>query len=133
MKTKRRESILWIENGGFGFLVLCVWLTEWLRVPQVVFAEHVDFSWGRPVARTFVVLCVWLSVHIATRRLLRRLHQLEEYLLICAWCRKIGHEGTWMTLEDYSDSALTMKTTHGMCPACRDKMVAQPMARRVRR
>jgi hypothetical protein len=133
MKTKRRESILWIVAGGFLLLIFCVWLTEWLRVPHRFFGEASDFNWGRPLFRTALVGTIWLIVHLATRRLLKRLHHLEEYLLICAWCRKIGYENKWITLEDYSDVALTMKTTHGMCPTCRDVVVAEvqrPIARK---
>lgn len=133
MKNKKRESILWIEGGGFSFLILCVWLGEWLQVPHYVFAEPSGGGWMRPVARTLILLGVWLAVHLATRRLLRRLHHLEEYLRICAWCRKIGHDGAWMTTEEYFGSTFTTKTTHGMCPECSRKMAAETPPIRVER
>jgi hypothetical protein len=121
MKTKPREYILWIEGFGFGLLILFAWLTEILHAPHFLFAEPAVFNLGRPVMRSLVIVCVWLAVHLATRRLLKRLHHLEEYLLICAWCRRIGHEGEWRTMEEYFGSAT--KTTHGMCPECSRKMV----------
>src|SRR5262245_14359761 len=91
-QPRRREMILWIEGVGFGLIIALGWAAEMLQVPHLVFAESSGFNWARPVAKTVIVLAVWISVHVATRRLLARLHQLEEYLLICAWCRKIGHE-----------------------------------------
>lgn len=122
MKTKRRELILWIEGIGFSLLIAFIWLTESLRVPHFLFSDPMAFHVGRPLLRSLVVMGVWLAVHLATRQLLKRLHHLEEYLRICAWCRKIGHEGEWMTMEEYFGSAFTTKTTHGMCPECSRRM-----------
>jgi hypothetical protein len=118
MQTKRREFILWIEGFAFGLIILLGWLTEILRVPHFLFAEPAVANWGRPLLKTLVVVSVWTAVHIATRRLLNRLHHLEEYLRICAWCRKMDHEGEWMTIEDYFGSAFATKTSHGVCPEC---------------
>lgn len=118
MKVKRREFILWIEALGFGLIVVLGWLTEILRVPHYLFAEPLDFIWSRPLLKTAVILCVWAVVHLSTRRLLKRLHHLEEYLRICAWCRKMDHDGEWMTMEDYFGSAFATKTSHGVCPDC---------------
>ncbi len=130
MKSKRRrESILWVEGIGFGSLILFAWLTEILRAPHFLFAESAEFNLGRALLRTCVILCIWLAVHLATRRLLKRLHHLEEYLKICAWCRKIGHEGEWKTIEDYFGSTLTTKASHGICPECSRTM--GPTAKRV--
>jgi len=122
MKTKRREFILWVEGLGFGFIILSVWVTELLHMPHVLFAEPAVVNIPRALLRTAVILCVWLAVNLATRRLLQQLHHLEEYLRVCAWCRKICHEGEWMTMEDYFGSAFTTKTSHGVCPECSRKL-----------
>ena len=118
MKTKRRETILWVEGFGFGLIIVLAWMTEIMRLPHFIFAEPADFNWGRPLLKTAVILSVWAVVHLATRRLLERLHHLEEYLRICAWCRKMDHNGDWMTMEDYFGSAFATKTSHGVCPEC---------------
>jgi hypothetical protein len=118
MTSKPREFILWIEGIGFSFIIAIVWATEILQVPHLLFAEPPSFHLARPILRSVVIMCVWAAVHISTRRLLKRLHKLEEYLLICAWCRKIGHEGDWMTMEKYFGSAFSTPTTHGICPEC---------------
>lgn len=132
MKIKKPEFVLWVEGFGFGFLVAFVWLTEALGVPHFLFSDPAVFNWGRPLLRTVVVLGVWLAVHLATRRLLKRLHHLEEYLRVCAWCRKIGHEGEWMTTEEYFGSAFTTKTTHGMCPECSRQMASSAQGPRAK-
>lgn len=118
MKARPHEYILWIEGIGFSLIVALIWSAEFLRMPHLLFAEPPSFSIARAITRSIVILSVWAAVHISTRRLLKRLHQLEEYLLVCAWCRKIGHEGDWMTMEKYFGSAFSTLTTHGICPEC---------------
>ena len=79
-----------------------------------------------------VILATWAWVHFATRRLVQRLHRLEKFLLVCSWCRKVGHEGGWLTMEDYFGSHLNTETSHGICPACAAKqMTAHHTATRV--
>jgi len=125
----KRESILWVEGLGFGFIIVSVWLTELFHVPHFLFAEAGGINLERALLRTIVVSGVWLAVHIGTRRLLQRLYHLEEYLRICSWCRKIGHEGEWMTMEEYFGSALATKMTHGVCPECSRNL--RPSAKRM--
>jgi hypothetical protein len=119
---KRPEFILWIEGFAFGLIIVLGWLTEILRVPHFLFSEPAIINWGRPLLKTAVVLSVWGAVHLATRQLLKRLHHLEEYLRICAWCRKLSHDGEWMTMEEYFGSAFATKTSHGVCPQCARQM-----------
>lgn len=118
VKAKRREVILWVEGIGFGMIIVLTWVTEYLHVPHLLYAEDPKFLWGRAVLRSVVIGLVWLAVHLATRKLLKRLHQLEEFLLVCAWCRKIGHNNEWVSMEEYFGSALSTPTTHGICPEC---------------
>jgi hypothetical protein len=122
MKNKPRESILWIEGIGFSLIIAIVWATEFLRVQHYLFDDSPNFNPLRPILRSAVIFGVWAAVHISTRRLLKRLHALEEYLLVCAWCRKIGHQGDWVTMENYFGAALSTPTTHGICPECSRKV-----------
>ena len=122
MQARRRELILWIEGVGFGLIIVLGWLAEILGMPAILFSEPAVMNWSRPILKTAVILCVWAAVHIATRRLLKRLHHLEDYLRICAWCRKMDHEGKWVTMEDYFGSAFATRTSHGVCPECSQKL-----------
>jgi hypothetical protein len=67
-------------------------------------------------------------VHLTTKRLLKRLHYLEEFLLVCSWCRKVGHEGEWLTMEGYFGSKFATETSHGICSErakkAKDRMMA---------
>jgi hypothetical protein len=125
MKTDKENSILWIEALGFSSLIALCWLTEVIELPRVIFGEAFTPDWRRAVLRTVVVLLVWAWVHAATRKLLRRLHYLEEFLRICGWCRKVCHDGEWLTMEEYFNSKFATQTSHGMCPECLKKGVQE--------
>lgn len=121
----RSDSILWIEAFGFSILITFSWLTEVARIPHFLFDEPFTPNWHRAVLRTMVIALIWTWVHRATRRLLKRLHHLEEFLRICSWCRKVCHDGNWLTLEEYFNSKFATQTSHGMCPECLQKGVQE--------
>jgi hypothetical protein len=118
---KRGNSILWIEGVGFSLLIALSWLTEAIRIPHYLFGEPFAPDWRRAMLRTIVIALIWTSVHLATQRLLKRLHYLEEFLRICSWCRKVCHHDEWLTMEDYFNSKFATRTSHGMCPECLQK------------
>lgn len=114
-------SVLRRENLGFALILLLSWVSEAVRVPHLLFGEPDEFNWTRALLRSVVILAVWAWVHFTTRALVRRLHHLEEFLLICSWCRKVGHEGKWLTMEQYFGTHLDTQTSHGICPECSQK------------
>jgi hypothetical protein len=115
------ESILRKEALGFSLIIVLSWATELFRVPSILFDEPASFNWHRALLRTVVVLTIWLWVHVATKRLLKRLHHLEEFVLVCSWCRRVGHEGEWLTMEAYFGSKFDTETSHGICEECAKK------------
>jgi hypothetical protein len=125
MKKRKENSILWTEAFGFSLLILLSWATEVIRIPCFVFDEPFTPNWHRALIRTLVIVLVWAWVHIATKRLLKRLHYLEDFLRICGWCRKVCHEGEWLEFEEYFSSRFATTTTHGMCPACLKQKVEE--------
>jgi hypothetical protein len=68
-----------------------------------------------------VILVIWLWVFLATRKLLKRLHYLEEFLRVCSWCRKVNYQDQWLGMEKFLSSKFDTKTSHGMCPDCLQK------------
>jgi hypothetical protein len=125
MKKTKETSILWIEAIGFSLLIALTWLTEVVRIPHLIFGEPFTPNWSRAILRTAVILLVWVWVHLATKRLLKRLHYLEDFLRICGWCRRVDHEGEWLEIEKYFSSKFATPTTHGMCPDCLRKKMAE--------
>lgn len=115
---QKRNPILWMVAFGFSLIIALSWLTEAVRLPHLIYGESFTPNWNRALFRTIVVALVWLWVHLAIRRLLRRLYYLEEFLRVCSWCRKVGHDGEWLTMEKYFNSKFATQTSHGMCPEC---------------
>jgi len=133
MTPKSGRSILHLQTIGFALLLACIWLVEILHIPHLLYGVAPEFSLPRVLVRTGVVLMIWLWVHFTTRRLLRRLHELEEFLRICSWCRKLEHKGMWLTMEEFFNSRLATETSHGICPTCaREQFAGHPVAARVK-
>ena len=118
------KTILRGQAIGFSILIALMWTVEAARLPHYFFGEPAEFIWARVLSRTAVVLVIWLPVHLTTKRLLRRLHELEEFLQICSWCRKVGHQGEWLSVEEYFDSKFDTGTSHGICPDCAAKQIS---------
>jgi hypothetical protein len=114
----KSKAILWNEAIGFSLMIVLSWLTEALHIPHLIFGEPFASNWDRALLRTVVILFIWAWVHWITRRLLARLHDLEEFLRICSWCRKVCDNDKWVTMEEYFNSKFATHTSHGMCPDC---------------
>jgi PAS domain S-box-containing protein len=51
---------------------------------------------------------------------------LRTLVPVCAWCRKIqSNEGAWATLEAYLEARAQSTVTHGICPECSTKALAE--------
>ena len=51
---------------------------------------------------------------------------LSGMLPICAWCKKIRDDGGyWSKIEAYLSARTDAKFTHGICPECSEKMLAE--------
>ena len=119
----KSNSILWNVAVGFSLMIVFSWLTELLHIPHLIFNEPFAPNWERAMLRTVVIVVIWAWVYWITRRMLKRLHHLEEFLRICGWCRKVCDNDKWLTTEDYFNSKFATQTTHGMCPECLAKAV----------
>src|SRR5882724_317258 len=126
---KTSTGILWVEAAAFSTLIGLSWLTEALRLPQALFGEQFNPNYHRAALRSIIILMIWSWVYLVTRRLLKRLHHLEEFLRVCGWCRKVCDQNEWMDMERFFNSKFDTKTTHGMCPDCLKKKVGEMNAK----
>lgn len=122
-------TILRRVNIGFALILLINWVAEIIRLPHLLYDDAVEFNWFRVLLRSVVIIGVWTWVYFTTRGLIKRLHRLEEFMLVCSWCRKVGQEGQWLTMEQYFGSKFDTQTSHGICPECsqtaRDRLARQ--------
>lgn len=106
-------------------MIILSWLSELLRIPHYFFGQPFTPNWQRAALRTLVILLTWAWVHLVTRRLLLRLHYLEECLRVCGWCRRVCHDDEWMEMEAYFGSKFDTKTSHDICPECLEKQLRE--------
>ncbi|HWA85439.1 MAG TPA: hypothetical protein VG710_04395 [Opitutus sp.] len=122
--TLSAKAILRGQALGFSALLALMVGLEFAGVGERYFGESPDLFWQRLLLRTVVLTSFWLVVHLSTRRLLRRLHELEDFLVVCSWCRRVGHEGKWLSMEQYFGSKFNTETSHGICPDCAKRQLA---------
>jgi hypothetical protein len=116
------NRIYWIEAIGFSMIIALAWANESIGLPGIIWGGPEAPNWHEAVLETCITSLVWLAVHIVTRKLMTRLRYLEEFLRVCAWCRKIGFKSEWIPMEEYFDRHLATKTSHGICPECARKL-----------
>ena len=123
MKTNRQvRRILLYQNLGFLSLILLFVLDELVRLSTSFDPHHpLAFLLQRSTLEIFITIAVWYLVSMSTRRILQRLHYLEKFLRVCAWCRRINYKGDWMRLEEFMQQGFDTPTTHGICKDCFQK------------
>ena len=125
MKNRRKgQQILWYQAFGFLLIIILSWMDELLSLPARLFGGIQHSNWREAAMETIVALAVWLIVYALTKRLLARLYYLEGFLRVCAWCRKIGQSDKWLPVERYFSKGFDIKTSHGLCPDCEQKMMS---------
>jgi hypothetical protein len=110
------------QNLGFlGIIALC-YLDDLLKLPSLIFSDHpFVILHRRTTLEMLMVLGVWFVVTASTRRILDRIRYLEEFMRVCAWCRRINYHGEWMRLEEFMQQGFDTPTTHGICTECFSK------------
>jgi phosphoserine phosphatase RsbU/P len=57
---------------------------------------------------------------------LAQVHQLQELIPICSYCKKIRDDGNyWQQVEGYVSARTGVQFSHGVCPECYAKCVAE--------
>jgi hypothetical protein len=116
-KNSHLTRIVFIQNLGFLAIIVLCYLNELLKLPSLIFSDH-PFVFRRSTVEMLLFFAVWLLVSSSTHRLLKRIRQLEEFMRVCAWCRRIDFKGKWITLEAFMEQGFDTPTTHGICPEC---------------
>ena len=119
------QRILWIEGVGFSLLMALIWVDELAGLPHLFFGGAHQMDWHESALESLAIAVVWLAVYGATRKILRRFHYLEDWLTMCAWCRKLEHDEGSLSLEDYCVKELGVDISHGMCPQCGRNLIGK--------
>jgi hypothetical protein len=122
MRTQPHISrILSYQAIGFLTIIALSWINELGNLPHVIGLQYVP-NWRESFLETLIVLVVAIPVMALNRRLVSRLYYLEGFLRVCAWCKKLEHNGEWIPVEEFFEHKFQTETSHGMCLACMDEV-----------
>lgn len=129
--------------GVLAIALIGVWNTSQGRGPYVALTDVPS----QRLLRAQVTLCVFslsvlaLVAAIAERKqaerqrikligelelALNEIKTLRGLIPLCSWCKKIRNDqGFWQRLEDYLLAHTEAKFTHGVCPECLQKQLAE--------
>ena len=124
MKIEQQHTyekvILGLELVGFAAVIAVLWLDEYVDVPHRLF--HALKTPMRPEEFWFEALTVLLvasGIVAATLWVFQRLRVMENFVQVCAWCRKVNANGEWVSFEQYMKREHDVDSTHDICPECR--------------
>jgi hypothetical protein len=106
------------EAIGFLAVVAVIWLDELLDLPhRLLGAPATPLRIQEAWLESLLVVALGLLVVTASLRLARQLAYLRSFVVICAWCRRVRAEATWISFERFLASHRA-STSHGICPDC---------------
>jgi hypothetical protein len=128
---------------SYEFLVQAGLDGNWGKAAGFTFTLQPEFyqtSWFHAGMILALALAVVTLPLLRVRQLRRRARELDRriqeavgelkvlsgLLPICAWCKKIRDDrGYWSKIEAYLSARTEAQFTHGICPDCTEKMMAE--------
>jgi hypothetical protein len=106
---------------GFAALILLVWTDDVFDLPSLfgTSTQAVLFAQTVIVSVLAAALCIWLVV--ALSRTLTRLQELEKFLSVCSFCKRIHMDEQWIPMEIFISQRTETQFSHGLCPDCKEK------------
>jgi len=114
--------IVWYEVVGFSAIIGISWANELGGLARSLLGGKYASNWQDAAVDTSIILLVAVPTVYMSWRLSKRLHYLERFLRLCAWCRKVGQGEEWISVEEFLHEELGTQTTHGICPECVRKL-----------
>jgi hypothetical protein len=131
MKNNAKAWIIFSELAGFMLVLLAVWLDEVVDLPRLLLgAPATPVRLQESLFESVFVILVGVSVVVGTRWLFRRIKELESYVIVCAWCRRVKVNDRWVSFEQYMSEKGNTMTSHGICETCAEKQIRELQSRR---
>jgi hypothetical protein len=119
-----QQALLW-HGIGFLTIIILTWSYELFDLAHRVFGGvQRDLNLVEGLAKTGVIVLLWGASAYQVYRIVSRLSHLENFLQICAWCRKINVDNQWQSLEKRFTQQTGKRVSHGICPECARKFQA---------
>lgn len=116
-------SMVWFAAGNLAGLV---YPTPFIAVWNTVIRLIAFLAIGWSVSKMRSALDREHRVAESLRRALSEIKVLEAFLPICCQCKKIRNsDGSWQRLETYIGQHTGSRFSHGYCPECAQKAMAE--------
>jgi len=122
--TRPGSQVVWLELVGFVVIIALSWANELAGLPRLLLGGAQQTDWRESVVETLVVVVVAVPVIMFTRRIVSRLHYLEGFLRICAWCKRLNRDDEWIPVEEFFQRGFETMTSHAICSECLTKASA---------
>ncbi|MEI6246407.1 MAG: hypothetical protein WCQ64_15355 [Acidobacteriota bacterium] len=124
MSDRVPRHLVAIEVAGFMVIIAAVWVDELWDLPRYLFgATPTPFRPEEAIVESALVIALCALVVSQSLRILRRVRRLESMITMCAWCRRVHHDGEWMQVEKFLKEHES-STSHGICPECAARALA---------
>src|SRR6266404_5601869 len=121
-REARPTKVLLYQSVGFLAIIALCMLDELIGLSSLLLGNQPYISdFHQSILKVLLIFGVWLLVAGSTRRVLARMKYLEEFMKVCAWCRRIEHKGRWMPMEEFFQQGFDTPTSHGICGDCLDQ------------
>jgi hypothetical protein len=127
LKTGRKYApIIFLELVMFVLVLATLWLDEFLDLPHRIFnAAPTPYRIEEYLIETLSVVLVGSATILLTLLLMRRLRRSEEFLHVCAWCKRVFLDDRWVEFEDYMLQRQDLSSSHGICESCAQKVQSE--------
>jgi len=91
----------------------------------------VPYADAEGVFKGYIGSCIDITERIEAQEALKKAHeaeirQLRGFLPICSYCKKIRNDSNyWEQLESYISNHSNALFSHGICPECKDRVMAE--------
>lgn len=120
MKTGLQKTVIGYEASGFGAVIILLWLYDFFFVqkyaPEIQNALHQAVVSG--IAAVFIIA---LTVIFMTCRKTGSYRQLEGFMPVCSFCRKVREGSEWIPFEKYIEEHSDAVVSHSLCPECSEE------------
>jgi hypothetical protein len=117
-----QKAVLWLSLGFLTMIVL-TWLDGIFDFARYLTGSPQQSANAREIAiKTVVILMLWILSAYKVYRIVSRLSYLENFVHLCAWCKRIEQDHQWLSLEDHFLKSPGQTVSHGLCPDCAQKM-----------
>jgi hypothetical protein len=117
-----RAALMW-HSVGFATVIVLLWADELFELVFNYYGgDWMSANIQESAIRTVIVIFLWMFSSYKAHQVLSRLAYLESFMHVCAWCKRIEKNDTWLSLEQHVSAETGKKLTHGICPQCAAQM-----------